>query len=55
VAWAFGAGRIGAILGPLAAGWLLVRGWPAAEVLLAAALPMIGAAAVMLALREGRL
>lgn len=55
VAWAFGAGQIGAILGPLAAGWLLVRGWPAAEVLLAAALPMIGAAAVMLALREGRL
>ena len=50
VAWAFGVGRIGAILGPLVAGWLLARGWAASEVLLAAALPMLGAAGVMLAL-----
>jgi AAHS family 4-hydroxybenzoate transporter-like MFS transporter len=48
VGWAFGAGRIGAILGPLTAGWLLARGWPVGEVLLAAALPMAGVAAVML-------
>jgi AAHS family 4-hydroxybenzoate transporter-like MFS transporter len=48
VAWAFGVGRIGAILGPLAAGWLLARGWPTGQVLLAAALPMIGVAIVML-------
>jgi MFS transporter, AAHS family, 4-hydroxybenzoate transporter len=50
VAWAFGVGRIGAILGPLVAGWLLARGWAASEILFAAALPMLGAAAVMLAL-----
>ena len=48
VAWALGAGRVGAILGPLAAGWLLARGWTVGEVLLAAALPMAGVAAVML-------
>ena len=55
VAWAFGVGRIGAILGPLVAGWLLARGWAASDVLLAAALPMLGAGAVMLALtgRQG--
>lgn len=48
VSWAFGAGRIGAILGPLAAGWLLACGWPVGEILLAAALPMVGVATVML-------
>ncbi len=49
VAWAFGAGRIGAILGPLAAGWLLSCGWTTTgQVLLAAALPMAGTAAIML-------
>jgi hypothetical protein len=32
------------------AGWLLARGWAASEILFAAALPMLGAAAVMLAL-----
>ncbi len=48
VAWAFGAGRIGAILGPLAAGWLLSCGWTTGQVLLAAALPMAGTAAIML-------
>jgi len=50
VAWAFGIGRVGAILGPLVAGWLLARGWTASEILFAAALPMLGAAAVMFAL-----
>jgi AAHS family 4-hydroxybenzoate transporter-like MFS transporter len=48
VAWAFGVGRIGAILGPLAAGGLLSCGWTTSEVLLAAALPMVGATAIML-------
>jgi MFS family permease len=47
-------GRVGAILGPLAAGWLLGRGWPAREVLLAAALPMLGATATMLILSAQR-
>lgn len=50
VAWAFGVGRIGAVLGPFAAGWLLARGWTPADVLLAAALPMIGVASIMLVL-----
>jgi len=50
VAWAFGVGRIGAILGPLAAGWLLSCGWTTGDVLLAAALPMIGVASIMLVL-----
>jgi AAHS family 4-hydroxybenzoate transporter-like MFS transporter len=49
VAWALGVGRIGAIIGPLVAGWLLARGWAANRILLAGALPMLGAAAVMLA------
>ena len=48
VTWAFGVGRIGAILGPVAAGGLLSCGWTTSEVLLAAALPMVGASAIML-------
>ncbi len=50
IAWALGAGRIGAILGPLLAGWLVGAGWPGRQVFLAAALPMLGAAAAMLAM-----
>lgn len=55
VAWAFGAGRIGAILGPLAAGGLLSTGWTTGEVLIAAALPMAGATVIMLVLSACRI
>ncbi len=54
VTWAFGVGRIGAILGPLAAGGLLSRGWTTSEVLLAASLPMAGAAAILLVFSKRR-
>jgi AAHS family 4-hydroxybenzoate transporter-like MFS transporter len=45
--WGLGIGRIGAILGPLAVGYLLTSGWPAPTVFAIMAVPMlIGASAI---------
>jgi MFS transporter, AAHS family, 4-hydroxybenzoate transporter len=46
-----GIGRIGAIVGPLVAGMLLSRHWANRELFLAAAIPAMVSAVVMLALR----
>ena len=46
--WGLGIGRIGAILGPLAVGYLLTSGWSSAAVFCAMAVPMlIGATAIV--------
>ena len=50
VSWALGAGRIGAICGPLLAGWLLGLGWSTTKVLFAASVPTLGAASAMIAM-----
>jgi AAHS family 4-hydroxybenzoate transporter-like MFS transporter len=47
-----GIGRIGAIVGPLVAGMLLSRHWANRELFLAAAIPAMVSAVVMLALRR---
>jgi AAHS family 4-hydroxybenzoate transporter-like MFS transporter len=39
VGWAVGIGRLGAIAGPSAAGWLVGRGWPSGGIYLALAVP----------------
>ena len=45
--WGLGIGRIGAIIGPLAVGYLLTAGWSSAAVFTATAIPMLfGAGAV---------
>ena len=45
--WGLGIGRIGAIIGPLAVGYLLTGGWSSAAVFTATAIPMLlGAGAV---------
>jgi MFS transporter, AAHS family, 4-hydroxybenzoate transporter len=45
--WGLGIGRIGAIVGPIAAGYLLTAGWPSSAVFMALAAPMlIGGAAI---------
>jgi len=45
--WGLGIGRIGAIIGPLAVGYLLTSGWPAAAIFAALAVPMaIGAISI---------
>lgn len=52
--WAIGVGRFGAILGPLAAGYLYGMGWTNAAVLTAfAVLPLIALAAMALGRRKG--
>ena len=46
--WGLGIGRIGAILGPLAVGYLLTAGWAPSSVFVATALPMlVGATAIL--------
>ncbi len=46
--WGLGIGRIGAIIGPLAVGYLLTAGWSSAAVFCAMAAPMlVGAAAIV--------
>jgi AAHS family 4-hydroxybenzoate transporter-like MFS transporter len=45
--WGLGIGRIGAIVGPLAVGYLLTAGWPSSAVFLATALPMLVGATVI--------
>src|SRR5262249_60254635 len=45
--WGLGVGRIGAIVGPLAVGYLLTSGWSSSAVFSATALPMlVGASAI---------
>ena len=52
--WAIGVGRFGAILGPLAAGYLYGMGWTNAAVLAAfAVLPLIALTAMVLGQRKG--
>ncbi len=47
--WGLGVGRIGAIVGPLAVGYLLNSGWSSSAVFLATTLPMlVGASAILL-------
>jgi benzoate transport len=49
VGWAIGAGRIGAILAPLVAGFLIDRHWTAGNLLILFALPAVVAALAILA------
>lgn len=48
--WAIGIGRLGAVLGPLVAGMLLDGGWPAPHLYYVYALPLLAAAASVMAL-----
>ncbi|HEX3484028.1 MAG TPA: MFS transporter [Micropepsaceae bacterium] len=48
--WGLGIGRIGAILGPLAVGYLLTSGWPSGAVFGVMAVPMLVGAAAILAM-----
>lgn len=52
--WAIGIGRIGAILAPLIAGFLVDRGWKTPDLYYAYAVPMIVAVLSVRALRLGR-
>jgi len=45
--WGLGIGRIGAILGPLAVGYLLTAGWAPSAVFLAMTIPMIAGASAI--------
>jgi AAHS family 4-hydroxybenzoate transporter-like MFS transporter len=51
IGWALGIGRFGAILGPYLGGTLMGLKWPVGRLFLAAAIPAVAAAAVMLSLR----
>jgi benzoate transport len=48
--WAIGIGRLGAVLGPMVAGMLLDSGWPAPHLYYVYALPLLAAAASVMAL-----
>ena len=50
--WGLGIGRIGAILGPLAVGYLLTSGWSSGAVFAALAVPMLVGASAILAMRR---
>jgi AAHS family 4-hydroxybenzoate transporter-like MFS transporter len=50
IGWALGVGRLGAIVGPLLGGWLMARGWSTVSLFDLAALPMLSAAAVVVAM-----
>jgi AAHS family 4-hydroxybenzoate transporter-like MFS transporter len=55
VGWAFAAGRLGAVVGPLLGGAMLSRGWHTDVILIVVAVPaLIGAAAIALLLLYGR-
>jgi AAHS family 4-hydroxybenzoate transporter-like MFS transporter len=54
VGWALGVGRVGAIFGPVAGGWLLAAGWTSQSLVLAAAAPAVCAGLAVLALRQRR-
>jgi MFS transporter, AAHS family, 4-hydroxybenzoate transporter len=47
VGWALGIGRLGSIVGPLAGGWLMSRGWSNAGIFQLMAIPMLCAAVVI--------
>ncbi len=51
IGWAMGAGRFGQILGPLAIGMLVASGWGPSGIFVAAAVPCVVAAAIVLVLR----
>lgn len=48
--WAYGIGRLGSIVGPVAAGVLLTLGWRMSELFWIAAIPMVVAALAMISL-----
>ena len=48
--WGLGIGRIGAIVGPLAVGYLLNSGWPSPAIFAAMAVPMLVGASIILAM-----
>jgi AAHS family 4-hydroxybenzoate transporter-like MFS transporter len=48
--WGLGIGRIGAIVGPLAVGYLLTSGWPSPAIFAVMAVPMLVGASVILAM-----
>lgn len=50
--WAIGIGRLGAILGPSAAGYLLSRGWSGADCFIAFSVPLLIAMLAVLALSQ---
>lgn len=49
--WAIGIGRLGAIIGPSAAGFLLSRGWSGADCFIAFSIPLLIAMVAILLLR----
>jgi AAHS family 4-hydroxybenzoate transporter-like MFS transporter len=50
--WSLGIGRIGGVIGPLAAGEMLAAGWTPSELFYAAAAPMLIGAAAIWAMRQ---
>jgi AAHS family 4-hydroxybenzoate transporter-like MFS transporter len=50
VGWALGFGRVGAVIGPVAAGLLVARDWPVRQLYLAIAAPFLAAAALVILL-----
>jgi len=52
--WAIGIGRIGAIIGPSAAGFLLSRGWSGADCFIVFSLPMLVAMVAIISLNNLR-
>jgi AAHS family 4-hydroxybenzoate transporter-like MFS transporter len=50
VGWALGLGRLGSILGPLGAGFLVAQGWPVSRIYFAMAAPALLAAGLMMLL-----
>jgi len=50
VGWALGVGRIGSIVGPLLGGWMIARGWSNINIFEFASLPLLCAAAVVIAM-----
>lgn len=53
VGWAMGMGRVGQILGPLGISALVAAGWRAPDIFIAAAVPCVLAALLMMVLRRG--
>ena len=52
VGWALGIGRVGSIVGPLAAGWIISNGWSHEALFYAAAAPLLIAAAAAFAMEQ---
>jgi MFS family permease len=50
--WAIGIGRIGAVVGPLIAGFLLDRGWSGADCFVVFAVPLIIAMFAVLSMKQ---